>query len=320
MADIELSVCIANWNCRDLLRRCLESLRAAATGMATEVIVVDNDSRDGAPAMVARDFPDVILLCNELNEGFSRANNRAARASRGQYLLFLNNDTVVAPDCLRKLVEFLKEHPGVGMAGPKVIGGDGRPQKSYRRRPTLGAVLHRLPLMKFTGLFRRAYRDYRRNDYVPDATRAVEVLFGAAVCLPREVFWQSGGWDEAFPFGVEDVDLSTRVGKTHTLMYFPEAQITHLGRSSSRLNNGYAFTGLECGHARYLRKHVLGPTGMVLYKLLVLANLPAGLGLQLARQLWRKVRHGSNTSNRTWLELTALWQFCRFGLGSFLRT
>src|SRR5207244_10954377 len=103
-----------------------------------------------------------------------------------------------------------------------------------RPRPAPGVLLHRLTLVRFTGLFRRAYRDYRRGDYEPDATRPVEVLLGAAVCLPRDVFLRHGGWDEEFPFGVEDVDLSARVGRTHALMYYPAARLAQLRRTGSR--------------------------------------------------------------------------------------
>src|SRR5438876_720723 len=103
---IDVSVCIANWNCRELLRACLESLQDQPQGVRLETIVVDNASQDGAAAMVARDFPDVILVRNSANVGFAKANNQAAGRARGRYLFFLNNDTVVPAGSLRRLVAF----------------------------------------------------------------------------------------------------------------------------------------------------------------------------------------------------------------------
>src|SRR2546423_139423 len=113
-----VSVCIANWNCRDMLRACLASLRSKLQRERVEAIVVDNASTDGAAEMVAREFPRVVLVRNAENLGFSRANNQAARLARGRYLFFLNNDTLVPPGALRELVEYLRAHPEVGLLGP----------------------------------------------------------------------------------------------------------------------------------------------------------------------------------------------------------
>src|SRR5581483_10995236 len=166
---IDLTVCIANWNCRELLRACLESLHDQPQGVRLETIVVDNASADGSAAMVARDFPEVLLLRNPANVGFARANNQAAARARGRHLLFLNNDTVVPAGALRRLIAFADAHPEVGMIGPRLRDPHGGWQISYRRRPTVGALLHRTLLLRWTRLFRRSYRDYRRQDFDPHA-------------------------------------------------------------------------------------------------------------------------------------------------------
>ena len=245
---VEVSVCIANWNCREELRGCLESLHDAPQGVRLETIVVDNGSADGAADMVVREFPEVILERNPTNRGFASANNQAAARARGRYLFFLNNDTLVPPGSLRKLVDYARAHPEVGMIGPRLKDARGRTQISYRLRPTVGTLLHRTSLLRWTGLFRRAYRRYRR-DFDAQTTRPVEVLMGAAVLLPREVFLACGRWDERFLFGGEDLDLSYQVGRSYPVVYHPQVEIIHYGRTSTRQHIGYASAQMIVGFA-----------------------------------------------------------------------
>src|SRR5579859_7236406 len=108
---IDVSICIANWNCREVLRACLESLLDYPQGVRLEVIVVDNASTDGAPDMVARDFPEVNLVRNATNRGFAAASNQAAQRANGRYLLFLNKDTLLPSRALSRLVQFARKHP-----------------------------------------------------------------------------------------------------------------------------------------------------------------------------------------------------------------
>jgi len=134
---IDVSVCIANWNCRDMLRACLESLHDQPQGVRVETIVADNASSDGAADMIAREFPEVVLVRNRANLGFSRANNQAAERARGRYLFFLNNDTLVPAGTLGRLVDYADAHPGVGIVGPRLRDGSGKTQVSYRQLPSM---------------------------------------------------------------------------------------------------------------------------------------------------------------------------------------
>jgi N-acetylglucosaminyl-diphospho-decaprenol L-rhamnosyltransferase len=120
----------------------LKSLRDQAQNVKLEVIVVDNASSDGAADMVADEFPEVLLIRNHTNRGFSRANNQAAEQARGRNLFFLNNDTVVPTGTLRCLIDYADNHPEAGMIGPRLRDGQGKVQLSIRNRPTITALLH----------------------------------------------------------------------------------------------------------------------------------------------------------------------------------
>src|SRR4051812_11888207 len=130
-----VSVCIANWNCKELLRGCLRSLTPGRQRIRLEVIVVDNASSDGAADVVEREFPRVTLVRNASNVGFARACNQAAERARGRFLFFLNNDTVMPRGTLRRLCLFGRDNPTAGLVGPRLIDGRGRVQKSARGRP-----------------------------------------------------------------------------------------------------------------------------------------------------------------------------------------
>ena len=116
----DVSICIANWNCRDYLHGCLKSILERPQGVSVEVIVVDNASTDGATEMVTSEFPNVVLVRNAENHGFARASNQAAICATGRYIFFLNNDTIVPPGTLSRLVAFADAHPQIGMIGPRL--------------------------------------------------------------------------------------------------------------------------------------------------------------------------------------------------------
>jgi N-acetylglucosaminyl-diphospho-decaprenol L-rhamnosyltransferase len=314
---VDVSVCIANWNCKALLRACLRSLLEQPQGVGVEVVVVDNASADGAADMVAEEFPEVTLVRNTSNLGFSRANNQAAEKARGRYLFFLNNDTVVPAFALRRLVEFAEAHPDIGMVGPRLRDPSGRLQISYRQNPSVWALLHRTLVFRWTGLLRRAYRQYRRQTFDPQSQRRVEVLMGAAVLLPREVFFEIGRWDEGYHFGGEDIDLSLRVNRRGPVVYLPSVEITHHGRVSSRQNITFTEPNVAIGYARYLRAAGTRPACLALYKLVVTCDAPVQIIAKCAQLAWRSVRRQSAKADKSALALRGLWSFLTRGLVRF---
>jgi GT2 family glycosyltransferase len=320
VAAPDVSVCVANWNCKDYLRGCLESLLDDPQGVTVEVVVADNASADGAADMVAREFPEVVLIRNPANLGFARASNQAAGRARGRYVFFLNNDTVVPPYTLGRLVAFADAHPQVGMIGPRLRDGSGKLQISYRRKPTLKAMLHRAALLRWTGLFRRAYDDYRRDGFDPDGVRRVDVLMGAAVLMPRAVYEQCGGWDEGFRFGVEDVELSDRVGRERALVHLPGVEIIHFGRVSSRQNVTYAAPNLMIGYVRYLRKSGVARWKLWAYKAVFTLDGPVQLLGKSIQYAWRRATGATvEKADKSRQALRGGWQFLTRELVRFWR-
>lgn len=316
---IDVSVCIANWNCRDVLRGCLESLLDQDQGVRLEVIVIDNASTDGAAEMVAREFPEVILHVNPANVGFARANNQAAARARGRYLFFLNNDTMIPLGALRRLLAYAGAHPEIGMIGPRLTNVKGQPQVSYRMKPSMGTLLHRTHLLRWTGLFREAYRRYRRRDFDPDSTRRVDVLMGAALLLPRDVFFDCGAWDEQYLFGGEDLDLSFQVNCRYPVVYHPEVAITHYGRVSTRQHIGFVSAHMAAGFARYLHKTGCSRSALWAYKLVVVLDAPIHLVIKGAQYLYRRVQGRRAAAEKSLLAFRGAWHFLRHGLRPFLR-
>ncbi len=277
MSDgIDLTACIVNWNGRELLRDLLRSLGAARDRLAVETIVVDNASTDGSADMVEREFPRVTVIRNERNLGFAKANNLAAALARGRLLLFLNNDVLVPPGALGRLVRFIDEDLSIAAVGPCLVGRDGRAQHTGRQIPRLRAFFHRIFFLRWTGLFRAAYRSYRRDGFDPDRSGPVDHLSAAALLVRRQPFVSCGRWDEGFEFGLEDLDLSVRLGRHGKIYYLADVKISHWGGVSSKANREYVYRGYECGYARYLRKHH-GAMAALVYKTLVTADMPVRL-------------------------------------------
>lgn len=266
--------------------------------------------------MVEEEFPEVLLIRNDANAGFSRGNNQAARRAQGDYLLFLNNDTVVPPGALRRLVDYLDSHPEVGLVGPRLRGADGRVQVSCRPRPTLATVLHKTLLFRWLGLWRAAYRAYRRQ--TPVATQPVDVLMGAAILMRRDRFLACGGWDEDFVFGGEDLELCFRVQKQAAIVYCPDVEIIHYGRASTRASP-FAAANIAVGFLKYLRKSGASRPGLWLYKLAVTLDAPVQVLLKGLQFAWRTICRQRRRAAQSRVAFRAALSFLGRGLIPFWR-
>ena len=205
---VELSIIIVNYNTAHLLAEMFAALDAATRGLSTQVIVVDNASRDGSAALIRSRYPAVALIDNPSNVGFGRANNQALPLLRGKHVLLLNTDAFVAPDTLAKTLPYLREHPRCGVLGVRLVGRDGTQQPSCRFFPT--------PLNVFlmhTGLARFFSRVQLIDDprWNPRQSRECDWVPGCFYLMPREVLDQVGLFDPRYFLYSEEVDHCRRV-------------------------------------------------------------------------------------------------------------
>ncbi len=232
----DLSVCIVSWNVADDLRACLQSVRSQETPPSFEVIVADNDSSDDSVRMLRENFAEVELILNDENLGFAKATNQTLRAARGRYLMMLNPDTVLQPDCLAKLVAVADAHPEAGIVAPKLIYPDGSLQFSCRRFPTIAAAIYRNTV--FGRLFpgARAASDYIMRDCDHDTQHDVDWASGACLLIRREAYEAVGELDEGFVWGSEDVDYCFRMHRAGLeVLYSPVTEVVHaVGRSTDQ--------------------------------------------------------------------------------------
>lgn len=234
--SVDLSVIIVSWNVKDLLARCLASVYRGAEGLEVEAIVIDNASSDSSAAMVSQSFPQVQLLVNQGNRGFTVAANQGLRQATGRYWLLLNPDTEVLGDALAQMVAYLEAHPAVGVVGPQLLNPDGSVQSSRRRFPTLATALVESTILQRYFPQAALLRRYYCLDQSDAEENEVDWLVGACLMVRREVAAHVGLLDERFFMYSEELDWCYRIKKAGwRVAYLPQARVIHhYGQSSAR--------------------------------------------------------------------------------------
>ena len=254
---MDISIIIVNYNVKYFLEQCLHSVQRASGDLQTEIFVVDNNSVDGSCAMVQEKFPDVNLIRNDQNLGFSVANNQAIKKSSGRYVLLLNPDTVIEEDTLVKCVGYMDEHPDSGGLGVKMIDGKGDfLPESKRSLPTPSVAF-----FKIFGLSRlfprsRVFGRYHLGYLDKDRIHQVEILCGAFMMLRKSALDEVGLLDEEFFMYGEDIDMSYRLlNAGYKNIYYPETTIIHYkGESTKKGSLNYVLTFYKA-MIKFARKH-----------------------------------------------------------------
>ncbi len=217
---MKLSIIIVNYNVQYFLEQCLLSVQKAVSKINAEIMVVDNNSKDGSREMIMTKFPNVSLIVNKDNFGFSRANNQGVEQATGEFILILNPDVILAEDTLENVLSFVEEQSNIGAVGVRFIDGTGNILPECKRNiPTIKISTHKL-----LGDSKNYYASH-----IPEKEiRKVEILTGAFMLMKREVYLKVGGFDEDYFMYGEDIDLSYKLIKSgYQNYYYGQTTIIH---------------------------------------------------------------------------------------------
>jgi GT2 family glycosyltransferase len=302
-STIDLSIAIVSYNTKEILLDCVRSVRAHTTAIAYEVIVVDNDSRDGTVPAIKHIYPDVMMIANPDNRGFAKAVNQALAVSRGRHVLLLNSDTVVRDQALATMVAYLDDHPDVGAVSCKQWTGDGHLNQTCFPFPSIRDHLF------YSTLFQRVAPTMQAAaaaTHAVDCAQSQDVDWANGACLMvrRSLLLELGGLDEGFFMYFEDVDLCRRLRQQgYRVRHLAEAEIIHfIGRSSSRDHERLQLVW-EFSRIHYIEKH-FSPVKRRLMKGWIAAGtawrLLQSMGSVPASQRRRRMQSCLTTIRRLW--------------------
>lgn len=279
---MDVSIIIVNYNVRFFLEQCLHSVFKAKNNLNIEIIVVDNHSVDGSVQMLKEKFPQVIVIENKDNVGFSKANNQGIKIARGKYVLLLNPDTVLQEDTLVKCFEFMEATPDAGALGVKMFDGKGNfLPESKRGFPSPMVAFYKIfglsklfPKSKIFGRYHLGFLD-------KDKTHNVDVLSGAFMFIRKEVLNKIGGLDEDYFMYGEDIDLSYRIKKAgYNNYYFADTSIIHYkGESTKKSSVNYVIVFYKA-MVIFANKHFSSSYAKIFHFLIYIAiYLRAGMSI-----------------------------------------
>jgi len=244
-------VIIVNWNTKDLLCQCIDSLTQTLKKIDTEVFVVDNGSTDGSVAAVREKVSGVRLIENLVNLGFAKANNQAISLSSREYLLLLNPDTQVKDEAIERMLFFMDAHPEAGVVGAQLLNVDGSKQNSIANFPSLATELLNKSLLRW--LFPDKFPG-KETDY-PGPVE-VDSVIGACMMARRKALEQVGLLDEEYFLFLEETDWCYRMKKAGWKIYhIPQAEVLHFQGKSAEAEKGKARIEYYRSRYHYFRKN-----------------------------------------------------------------
>ncbi len=258
-SNLELSIVIVNYNSFKLLQNCLESIFKHSTGCGFEIIVIDNNSSKGHVDYVVREFDEITLIKNKINKGFGAANNQGLAIAKGKYVLFLNNDTILFENTIKKVFDFAETINENSIIGCKLLNKDKSLQHSVYDFPSLLNVFTSnfflYSLFPKSKLFNKYHLMNRRIN----ETTEVDVVTGAFLFGTKNKLQEIGGFDERFFFYNEETDLCYRFKKNGgKIYYFPMTAIVHLKGGTANKISWFAYRNQSISTIKFFQKHFAG--------------------------------------------------------------
>jgi GT2 family glycosyltransferase len=256
---VEVSIIIVNYNGFDLLKKCLSTLYAYTKNISFEIILIDNNSTDGDITDAVKEFDKVILIRNEHNYGFSKANNIGLKFAKGKNVLFLNNDVYFTENSIKAVNDFAKHQDPKTFIGCKLLNPDRSWQPSTAKFPSgLNFITSNFFLYFLFPSSPYFNKYYLQKQKILSAIE-VDYILGAFLFGNREVFLRLQGFDEKFFFYAEDIDLCYRLrligGKT---IFYPQTSVVHVGGASVKGNQWFKFKNKAVSELQFFQKHKRG--------------------------------------------------------------
>lgn len=263
---MDLSIVIVNWNTKELLDRCLASIKENSNSVCKEIFVVDNNSTDGSVSFTKEKHSYVNLIENNENLGFSKANNIALRKACGKYVLLLNSDTVVEKNAIYEMADFLDKNPDTAIAGPKLLNPDGTIQLAGRRSiPNPKVAFYRMTGLSKIFPKNKEFAKYNLTYKSPDEIQEVESISGACMMIRKKAMDEVGLLDEKFFMYGEDLDWCYRFGKKGWKIYYiPSARVIHCHGASSKRRKFGAIVNFYQAMYIFYKKHFSGEKNFII--------------------------------------------------------
>lgn len=243
---VDVSIVIISWKMKELLKVCLDSIYKQTEGINFEIIVIDNDSKDGTSEMIEKNFPDIKLIKNIKNLGVAPARNQGLRAATGKYMLVLDADMELRENSIKKMYDFMEENADVGVVGCKLVDSLGNLQYSCKRYPSLlSLIFRRLEHYNFIRnsqiLKKHVMRDWDHNSVLD-----VDYVIGACQFFRRNLLNKVGFYDDKIFYGPEDMDYCLRTWNSgYKVKYYPFTSIFH---HEQRITKRKAFSKISLKH------------------------------------------------------------------------
>lgn len=259
--QIDLSIVIVSFNTKDIILSCIKSVKKYTSNINYEIIVVDNDSEDGSVEAIKK--LGVKVIKNTENVGFAVANNQGYKVSNGEFVLFLNSDTLVEDNVLGEMVVWMRKNPEVGVATPALMNEDRSLQATGGYFPTLIRVISWMTIQDFplVDKFIKPFHPYHSKSFFSksgsfyDNKKEIDWVTGAFLMTNKKILEKVRGWDESFFMYVEEVDLCYRIQKLgFEIWYLPEWKIIHLGGASSKASE-FSLISEYQGIKKLYKKH-----------------------------------------------------------------